>query len=143
VSLAEGLRYIAEAQGYRMVSKATGALAGLTTVNLFTVTGLVEMRVIGVVTTDIARAAGVVTHEVGTAGATAGILAQAADCRQVAATLLVNGVAGGLSNGAVPLDRVVNAATVLVTYGAAPDSGAATYYCMYRPISTNGAVAAA
>jgi len=143
VSLAAALRQMYEKQGWRLVEKATGSLAGLTTKNLFTVTGLCEVRVVGVITTTIAAVGGAVTHEVGTSGNTAGILAQAADCRQSNGTLLLSAAAGGKTCGADVDPRIVNGATVLATYGAAPDSGEATYYCLYRPISSNGAVAAA
>lgn len=143
VSVAAALRYAVEKQSYRMVSKAGATVAEATT-NLFTVTGCCEVKVIGVVSTTVARAGGAVVHSVGTADKVAGIIPACTDLRRTAGKLV--GTADENKDcTTIGADGtiLVNAATIIQTLDVAADSGAIDYYCFYRPISSNGAVAAA
>jgi len=140
VSIAEGLRYIAEQQNYRVATKA-GILVTSTPISLFTVTGLCEVRVVGVCTTATARAAGATTLSVGTSDDVDIIVPSMTDCR-VAENDLFGNTNAAQNAVALPGAAIVNGATIIQTLGEACDSGEITWYCLYRPISATGAVVA-
>jgi len=141
VSLSEGLRFISENQLWRTVKKSAAAVAGATT-NLFTVTGVCRVRMIGVIQTTVARAGGVVTAEVGVAANTAQLIPQTADIRAAAGIVFGGATVAGKA-GPMGTEAVVAAATIIQTLSVAADSGAIDYYLQYLPLSSDGAVVAA
>lgn len=109
--------------------------------NLFTVTGVVELRIFGVCSVELTGASA--TLEVGVAGATANLIAQ---------TTGTNIDANEIWNSATPGTRVmavsgsfwVADATIIETVGTADvTAGQITYYCVWRPISDGATVVAA
>lgn len=113
------------------------------TVALFTVTGMVYAKVIGICSVDLVGAA---TLEVGVTGSTALCLAQIAN-----ATTLDTGeiyadntpAAFKAVSDTVPPENVITTA-IFATVGAANiTAGQVDFYCIFRPISDNGAVVAA
>jgi hypothetical protein len=110
---------------------------------LFTVTGLVAVKIIGLCTVDLVSAGGG-TLEVGTALSTAGLIAQ---------TTATNIDANELWHDATP-DASVEASTVMAeklvfqniieTVGTADITAGNIYYvCLWRPISPNATVVGA
>jgi len=141
VSIAEALRYNVENQNYRLVSNAvTLGTAGAT--NIFDVTGGVEAIVVGLVTTAVSKSAGAVTLEVGTADSTAAVIAQLTDADDLAEDDVY---AGNASHdvAALPSAKVLNETTIIQTTGANCSAGEITYYCFWKPITSDGNVAAA
>lgn len=123
----------------------TGAsgLGAAGTTTLFTVTGAVAVRIIGLCTEDLVGAA---TLEVGISGNTAGLLAQIAD-----ATTLDAGEsyldatpatleAADLSSGFI----ISNGQDIIETIGSTNiTDGTLTYVAMWRPLSDDGNLVAA
>ncbi len=115
-------------------------------VNLFTVTGDVIARIIAIVKTVVASAGGC-NGSVGIAGATAAIIAST-DITLMAAdeiwhdnspdalieAMSVAGAAGFIISGGKD---------IVLTLSAQADSGAVTFYCLWSPLSADGAVVAA
>jgi len=128
--------------GFLATKSITLSLAAVpVTETLFTVTGEVEVIVMGYIDTAVAGAG--LTLEVGVAGATAGLIAQTA-----VAALLVN----LLWMDAAPAVLVTKPAWKAIANGldiahvirtAAATGGAITYYCWWRPLSTDGNLVAA
>ena len=111
------------------------------TETLFTVTGEVEVIVIGYIDTAVTSAGGL-TLEAGIAGNTAGLIAQTA-----VANLLIN----LLWIDATPAVLITRPAVKVIANGAdiihiiataAATAGAITYYCWWRKLSTDGNVVA-
>jgi len=109
------------------------------TETLFTVTGEVEVIVMGYIDTAV-TSGGALTLEVGVAGATAGLIAQTAVAALAIDLLWVD---------ATPAVLVVKPATQVIANGAdiihtiaavACTAGVITYYCWWRPLSTDGEV---
>jgi hypothetical protein len=140
VSMSEGLRWVSEQQSWRVATKATVA-ATATNTAIFTVTGCVEARVFGVVSTETARAGGVVVLNVGTALDEDICIGAMTDARMIAGSV-VGETDAEADASEEPALRILNATSVRVYLDVACDSGAITWYCMYRPISATGAVAA-
>jgi len=112
------------------------------TENLFTVTGEVEVIVIGYIDTAV-TSGGALTLEVGIAGDTAGLIVQTAVGALLIDKLWVDNSPGTLES--VPSAKLIaNSATIIHTIaGVAATAGAITYYCWWKALSADGAVAAA
>lgn len=109
--------------------------------NLFTVTGLVELRIIGLCTVDLVGASA--TLEVGVASNTAAIIAQTT-ATNIDANEIWNSNTPGLKVMAVSGSLFVYSATIIETAGTANiTAGQITYYCIWRPISSGATVVAA
>ena len=150
VSLAEVLRYAVEQQLWRLESKAytfAGEGGAQGAINLFTVTGDVEVEIFGICKADF-TSGGVATIEVGVSGNTAVLIAQTTatdldnneiwfDASPTTTVESINTVTGRrfiISNGQ----------DVIMTIGTADlTAGSCTFYCRWRPLSSTGAVAAA
>jgi len=140
VSLAEALRYNIEKQNYRIVENAiTLGTAGAT--DIFDVTGGCEVIVFGLVTTAVNKSAGAVTLEVGTALSTAALIAQLADADNLAEDEVYAGNAA-IDVAARPSPSIINETTIIQTTGANCSAGEITYYCLWKPITSDGEVAA-
>lgn len=144
VSVAEVIRYLSEKQGYRIASKTitlgTGAVP--VTENLFTVTGEVSAFVYGFIDTAV-LAAGALTLELGVTGNTAAIIAITAKA-QLAINRFWVDTDSAVGVHAIPTEQLISAANILhVIRDSDATAGAITYYCVYRPVSSDGAVAAA
>ena len=143
VSISEAVRYSVEKQLPRIVEKTDGGLGGAT-VNLFTVTGEVEIvSIVGVCTTAIARAGGAVTLEVGTSDDTDILLGTITDVRVAENDVIC--ATDDAQNAGIFEDQhfIVSSATIIQTIDVAADSGAITWFCIYIPLSSDGAVVAA
>ena len=121
---------------WTFVTATTGATGAHT---LFTVTGNVLVSVFGVCDTSLDGAA---TLEVGVASNTAQLLAQIAN-----ATTLDDGdvyvdADTEVGAGLIPSMQVLNDGTdIIMTIGAtAVTAGAVDFYCLWRPLSSNGNV---
>lgn len=144
VSLAEGLRYLSEKQGYRIASKniTVGTGAPAVTENLFTVTGEVEATVYGFIESSV-TSGGALTLELGVTGNTAGLIAITA-----VAQLLLNRywvtTTTAVGIAALPSAKLISAANIVhVVRDAAATAGVITYYAVWRPVSSDGALVAA
>lgn len=108
---------------------------------LFTVTGVVEMRVFGVCSVDLVGASA--TIEVGVAGGTALVIAQTTATDIDAGEIWLDATPGLVqpldANGLIvkDLDIIETVATANIT------AGQITYYCIWRPISDGATVVAA
>lgn len=136
---------------WSVVAKTSSAFTGGTTnahgdfdgtgnpYSLFTVTGVVEVSVIGVCSVDLTGASA--TLEVGCSGATASLIAQTTatdiDANEIWADTAPSRVE------AFPSAKVINQ-NIIETAGTANiTAGQITYYCMWRAISSDGNVVAA
>lgn len=108
---------------------------------LFTVTGEVELIVIGYIDTA-PTSAGALTLEVGVAGATAGLVAQTGLAALLIDLLWIDATPAVLV--AKPSHKVVaNGADIIHTIaGDDATAGQITYYCWWRPLSSDGNVVA-
>ena len=111
------------------------------TETLFTVTGEVEVILIGYIDTAV-TSAGALTLEVGVAGATAGLIAQTAVAALLINLLWMNATPAVLVTK--PSAQIIaNGADIIHTIAtAAATAGAITYYCWWRALSTDGVLAA-
>lgn len=115
---------------------ATTGAVGATT--LFTVTGIVAVRVFGYCGTDLTGSG---TVEVGIAGNTAVIIAQSTGTDIDAGDFWVD--TGPATVEALPAIQLVAANIIQTIASATITAGVLTYYCEWVPISTNGKVVAA
>ena len=108
---------------------------------LFTVTGEVEVIVVGYIDVGVTGGGGL-TLEVGVATATAGLIAQTAVGNLLIDLLWVDATPAVLVSK--PSHKVIaNGADIIHTIaGAAATAGQITYYCWWRPLSSDGAVVA-
>lgn len=130
--------------GYQVVRKTVTFNNTVGTVSLFTVTGDVIVRVIGVVKTGCASALGC-NASVGIAGATANIIALT-DITLMAAEEIWHDVTpdSEIENLTVLQERIISDGNdIILTLSAQADSGAIAFYCLYTPLSANGLVVAA
>lgn len=124
----------------KTVTDAEMLIAAPTT--LFTVTGLVEMIIFGRIK-EAVTSGGACTLEVGIAGGTATLIAQAAK-----AALLANLIwkdATPVNPAALPASKLVeNGADVIQTTGTTDaNGGEIEYYCLWRPLAPGSKVVAA
>lgn len=127
---------------WTFVNTTTGATGAHT---LFTVTGDVIVTVFGCCTTNIGGAG---TVEVGVTSNTAGIIAQVADATTIDANMSL--VSNSAPATAAPLDLsgsgsfiINNGQDIKLTIGTtALTSGVINWYCLWRPLSSDGDVTA-
>lgn len=119
------------------IGATTGAIGATT---LFTVTGVVGVRLLAVVSGVDITGAGLI--EAGVAGNTAALLAQT-----TGTTLDVGEIwtdTGPSTVEALPAIQILNGLNVIQTIsGATLTAGTLTYYCAWFPISNDGDVVAA
>jgi len=126
------------------VTKAVTFAATAAAVDLFTVTGDVIMRIIAVCKTDVESAGGC-NGEVGVSGTT-GYFIATTDVTDLEANDIWHDNA---PDKALELDSVsapsivTNGQDVIFTPSATVDSGAVTFYCQWRPLSSDANVVAA
>jgi len=112
--------------------------------SIFTVTGDVIVKVIGVCTTNLAGSA---TIEVGISGNTASILPQVADASDIDAGEIWHDatVDSGVELSSVMLEKiVVNGADIIGNIGTANiTAGVIKFICLWKPLSSDGKVEAA
>lgn len=112
--------------------------------SIFTVTGTVKMRIVGIVETTLVGAA---TLEVGVAGATAALIAQVADASGLAAGEIYhdNTPDAFLELTSVMPEKIVaGGKDVIGTVGTANiTAGVIRFLCFWYPLSADGKVEAA
>lgn len=119
------------------VAGTTGA-TGATT--LFTVTGVVALRILAVCSSDL-LSGGAATIEVGLSGNTAALIAQSTATAIDTGEIWVD--ATPATAEALPAQQIV-AANIIQTIGTTTITGGVlTYYCLWAPISSDGDVVAA
>lgn len=124
----------------KSITYAAGTTGATGAATLFTVTGVVAMRIFARCTSDL-TSGGAATLEAGIAGNTAALLAQ------TTATAIDNGEmwtdTGPATVESLPAIQIV-AADVIQTIGTTTVTGGVlTYYCVWVPISEDGNVVAA
>lgn len=113
------------------------------TVDLFTVTGVVYAKVVGLCNTNLAGAA---TLEVGVTGSTALCLAQIADATDLdAGELYADGTPAAFKavSDTVPPENLITTDIFATVGSTAITAGQVDFYCLWRPISDDGNVVAA
>lgn len=112
------------------------------TETLFTVTGEVELYVVGNIDTAV-TSGGALTLEVGIPGATAGLIAQTAVGNLLIDLLWVDTTPAVLISK--PSEKIIaNGADIShIIKTAAATAGSITYYAWWRPLSSDGEVVAA
>lgn len=131
------------ADGWNLTKSAEASLAPAASVNLFTVTGLVECKVYGQVTEALTTGAAT-TLVVGTAANTTAF-ANVVDA-VTGSTIgdIIAGTSATTTAAAVSADTVVCAAsTILATGHADYTAGKAFFYCMWRPLAAGSTVVTA
>lgn len=109
--------------------------------SLFTVTGVVELRIFGVCSVDLAGATA--TLEVGVVSNTASLIAQTT-ATNIDADEIWLSATPGLKVMAVSGSLFVSTSTIIETAATANiTAGQITYYCIWRPISSGATVVAA
>jgi len=114
----------------------TGAVGAHT---LFTVTGNVLVQVFGICDTDLVGAA---TLEVGVTGNTAGLIAQTANATTIDDGEILVDATSAVGVEALPSTYILNDGNdIIMTIGsAAITAGVIDFYCLWRPLSSNGLV---
>jgi len=107
---------------------------------LFTVTGDVLLTVFGVCTTNMTGSGGEI--EVGVTGNTAGLIAQIADMEDLDAGDIWIDATPEVGIAAIPAMQVVNGGldVLLKITTADATAGVITFYCLWRPLSSDGNV---
>lgn len=120
------------------VAGTTGATGAST---LFTVTGVVSVRVFATCGTSL-TSGGAATIEAGIAGNTAAILAQTTATDIDAGQIWIDTAPATIE--ALPAPLIVSGANIIQTIGTTTVTGGVlTYYCMWEAISPNGNVSPA
>lgn len=122
---------------WTFAAATTGATGSHT---LFTVTGDVLISVFGVCTTNMAGSGA--DFEVGVTGNTAGLIAQIADVEDLDAGDVYIDATPEVGIAAIPTMQIVNGGldVLLKITGTAVTAGVVTFYCLYRPLSTDAVV---
>jgi len=127
--------------GYQKILKAVTFSNTVGAVNLFTVTGDVIARVVGVVKTNVVSGAGC-NGSVGIAGATANII-PLTDITLLAAQEIWfdNAPDSEIENLTALQERIISDGNdIVLTLSAQADSGAVTFYCLWSPLSDGATV---
>ena len=121
---------------WTFVENLTGNAAAHT---LFTVTGNVIATVFGICDTNLSTGA---TIEVGVASNTASIIAQVADSNSLDDGMIWVDATPAVGAETLPEPRILNDGTdIILTIGTADlTAGVVDFYCLYRPLSSDGAV---
>lgn len=145
VSMAEALRYLSENQLYRLATRqysfaVDGGVAG--SINMFTVTGVVEAILVGVITTTL-TSGGAATLEAGIVGQTNGFIANTAVAAMTAPNTWVDASPALMERLLDP--AVISSGQDIVFDINVADltAGVISFYCLWRPLSATGAVVAA
>jgi hypothetical protein len=123
----------------------TADCTGATPISLFTVTGDVKLKVIGVVKTSLTTS-DAITTEVGVSGATAALIAQVADATALTANLIWHDATPDAtieSSGVWSEFIVSNGQDIILTTSGTVTDGSIAFYCYWTPLSSDGAVVAA
>jgi len=127
------------------LAKKTITLSGAAvpvTETLFTVTGEVEVIVIGYIDTAV-TGTGTLTLEVGVAGATAGLIALTAEAALLIDLIWVD-AAPSVLEPKPSWSIIANSLDIVHTIRTdAATAGKITYYCWWRPLSNDGNVVSA
>lgn len=119
------------------VAGTTGAVGATT---LFTVTGVVAVRIFGVVSGADLTGSG--TLEVGIAGNTASLIAQTTGTALDVGEIWIDNAPATVE--LLPSFSILSGTNIIQTIGTDTiNAGTITYYCIWVPISTNGNVVAA
>lgn len=121
----------------------TAGSGAIGTIQLFTVTGVVYVQMVGICNTDLVGAA---TLEVGVTGSTAVVLAQIADTTTLdTGELYVDASAATFKaiSATVPPKVIVTTNIFATVASANITAGQVDFYCIWNPISTDGNVVAA
>lgn len=127
--------------GAGTVVTKTSAISAAGTTTLFTVTGEVEMIIVGYI--DVAMTGTSGTLSVGIAGTTAGLIAQATQAALLIDLLWVDATPAAIIAKPTGYKVVANGADVIQTAGGTVTASTVTYYCYWRPLSSDGNVVAA
>ena len=121
----------------------TAGSGAVGTIDLFTITGMVYAKVVGICNTDLAGAA---TLEVGVTGSTALCLAQIANATTLnAGEIYADATAAAFKvvSDTVPPQNILTT-SIFATVGATNiTAGQVDFYCIWRPISSDGNITAA
>lgn len=140
----DGGKWNACSKSITYVAGTTGAIA---TSTLFTVTGVVRVRIVALCGTTL-TSGGSPTIEVGTAITTAGLLPQVANATGIAAGELWH-MQDGTVDASVEAEstafitKVVSQNIAQKIASATVTAGVLTYYCFWQPLSPDGTVVAA
>lgn len=127
-----------ESKAITYAAGTTGATGAST---LFTVTGVVALRIFGVCGTDL-TSGGSATMEVGISGATATLIAQTTATGIDAGEIWIDNAPAKIE--LLPALSIINGTNVIQTIGTTTVTGGTlTYYCLWTPISSDGNVVAA
>lgn len=125
----------------KSITYAAGTTGATGATTLFTVTGVVALRVFAVCGADL-TSGGSATIEVGIAGTTAGLIAQTTATGIDVGEIWIDNAAATLE--LLPALTIVNGTNIIQTIGTTTVSGGSlTYYCLWVPISETGNVVAA
>ena len=107
---------------------------------LFTVTGDVLVTIFGVCTTNMAGSTA--DFEVGVTGNTAGLIAQIADVEDLDAGDIYQDATPEVGTVALPSPRIIIGGLdiLLKITNADVTGGVVTFYCLWRPLSSDGNV---
>lgn len=127
--------------GYQLLEKVIVFSNTAGTVNLFRITGDVIVRVVGVVKTNCASAAGC-NASVGIAGATNNIIAVTDITTMLAEEIWHdNSPDSEIENLSVLQERIISDGNdIIMTLSAQADSGAITFYCFWLPLTALASV---
>lgn len=124
----------------KSITYAAGTTGATGATTLFTVTGVVAMKIFAVCSSDL-TSGGAATLEVGVSGNTAALIAQ------TTATNIDNGEiwvdTSPATVEALPTHSIVINDVIQTIGTTTVTGGTLTYYCLWSPISTDGNVVAA
>lgn len=125
----------------KSITYAAGTTGATGATTLFTVTGVVALRVFAVCGADL-TSGGSATIEVGIAGATATLIAQTTATGIDVGEIWIDNAPATIE--LLPALSILNGTNVIQTIGTTTVSGGSlTYYCLWVPLSETGNVVAA
>lgn len=125
----------------KSITYAAGTTGATGATTLFTVTGVVALRVFAVCGADL-TSGGSATIEVGIAGTTAGLIAQTTATGIDVGEIWIDNAPATIE--LLPALSILNGTNVIQTIGTTTVSGGSlTYYCLWVPLSETGNVVAA
>lgn len=139
---AAALTAAANALGGNLVSKAITYVAATASYNVFTVGGLVAVKVVGYVNTVLTNHGD--TTSLGTATSAAGLLAATAgSAMQTEGQVWVDNAPSKFETYPTNWTLIGNGEDIVLTSTNNLTAGVVTFYCWYMPISSGASVAAA
>jgi len=130
--------------GYRRAIKSVDC-TGATPISVFTVTGDVVLKVVGIVKTSLTTS-DAITAEVGVSGNTAKLIAQVADATGLAQNEIWHDATPDATIEASSVWNefiVSNGQDIILTTTGTVTDGDITFYCFWYPLSDDGSVVAA